>query len=214
MAPPLQNIQDPWKTKHNVKATQHAIKELLKDGTPDWVRFPQDYKQYAKETFAYDKETSDNMVREYQIEDQEQLIDFKARNVNIRSSKELILTLREAGVPCVAIYNGWPGQAGLWAFVPTNHGPDVRYITYIQIPAMIEWDVLRLDEHFLPAGLDYRGWRSVLVELVKKGVMTEERMHEVFGKPTDSIVSRKYRRSLYEFRHRKVHVAPKDGFNQ
>lgn len=212
MAPPLQNIQDPWKTKHNVKATQAAVKELLKAGTPDWYRFPQDYKQYAKETFAYDKETSDAMVREYQIDDQEQLIDFKARNVNIMSTKDFVMKLRDNGIPCLALYNGMPGTAGLWAIVPTDHGADVRYIAFLQTPAMIEWSVLRLDDHYLPNGEDYRGWRTVLSELIRKGAISEEKAHLIFGPPTDSIVSRRYRRTLCQFRNRKENIEVRDGF--
>lgn len=210
--PEYKHLADPYKEHHDIATTQATIKELLKDGTPDWFTHPEDYKNYAKEAFAYDKETSDNMVAEYRMEDMDILTDFAARNVNIMSTKNFILKLRDNGIRCSAMYNGMPGTAGLWAIVPTDHGPDVRYICFVQIPAMIEWSVLRLDDHNLPNGEDYRGWRTVISELIKKGAVTERRAHEIFGRPTDSIVSRRYRRTLHGFRHRTENIAVRDGF--
>jgi hypothetical protein len=67
---------------------------------------------------------------------------------------------------------------------------------------MIEWSVLRLDDHGIANGEEYRGWRTVVSQLILKGVLTEKRAHEIFGRPTDSIVSRKYRQRLWEYRHR------------
>jgi len=205
-------LADTFKRHHDLATTHQTIKELLKDGTPDWYSHPEDYKNYAKEAYAYDKEMSDGMVEEYRMEDQTELIDFKARNINIISSKDFVIKLRENGIPCLALYNGMPGTAGLWAIVPTAHGADVRYVTFLQIPAMIEWSVLRLDAHNLPNGEDYRGWRTVVCELIKRGVITEQKAHEIFGPPTDSIVSRRYRKSLFNYRHRAENVALRDGF--
>lgn len=204
--------KNPINPFHDLQTTTKTIKELLKDGTPDWFSHPEDYKNFVRENAQYDYETSRDMVLEYRMEDQEQLIDFNARNVNIIGSKEFVLKLRENGVHCIAHYNGRPGTAGLWAIVPTTHGTDVRFITEIQIPAMIEWSVLRLDEHGLPNGCDYIGWRNAVSMLIRKGVLSEERAHEIFGRPTDSIVSRRYRRTLWAHRHRKTNIPVRDGF--
>ncbi len=210
--PEYKPLDEALKPHHDTKTTQATIKELLKDGTPDWLRFPQDFKQACLEEQACNKEMSDGLVSEYKIEDQEQLIDFKARNVNILSTKEFVLKLRANGVPCLALYNGMPGTVGLWAIVPTKHGADVRSICFMQIPAQIEWSVLRLDNHGLPAGEEYRGWRTVLCELIKKGAISEEKAHQIFGRPTDSVVSRRYRRTLFQYRHRKANIETPTGF--
>ena len=204
--------QNPINPYHDLRTTTETIKQLLADGTPDWFSHPEDYKNFADESYQYDLETSKGMVLEYRMEDQDQLIDFKARNVNLMGSKDFVLRLRENGVHCIAHYNGMPGTAGLWAIVPTKHGSDVRFITSIQIPAMIEWSVLRLDAHGLPNGCDYIGWRTAVSMLIRKGVLTEERAHEIFGRPTDSIVSRRYRRTLYAHRHRRQNTEVRDGF--
>ena len=210
--PAYKELKEAYNPYHDLKTTTATIKELLKDGTPDWFSHPEDYKAFAKEAFQAEREISNSMVQEYRMDDEDILTDFKSRNINITGTKEFVLKLRENGVRCFALYNGMPGTVGLWCVVPTKNGTDVRYIAYMQKPAMIEWSVLALDDHGLPAGESYRGWRTVLCEMIKKGVLTEQRAHEIFGAPTDSIVSRRYRRTLFEFRHRKENVAPRDGF--
>jgi len=205
-------VDNPWKEKHDLKTTKATIKELLKGGTPAWVSRPEDFKNYARECYLADKEVSDGLVQDYKMDDQELLTDFKARNTNIMSTVSFVQKLKDNGIKCFATYNGMPQTVGLWAIVPTKQGTDVRYICYMQVPAAIEWSVLMLDKHGLPAGESYRGWRTVLSELIKKGILTQERAHEIFGPPTDSIVSRRYRRSLYEYRHRKENIEVRDGF--
>ena len=201
--PQLKPIEDPIKERHNLKVTRATIKEMLRDGTPSWFSHPEDWKQFAKESFLELKEQNDLMVREYRHGDENILCDYKSRAVNLIGAKRFVEILRENGVRCFALYNGMPGTAGLWVVVPTKTGTQLRYICYVQLPVMIEWSVLALDRHGLPAGESYRGWRTVLCELIRKGILTEERAHGIFGRPTDSLVSRRYRRTLYEFRHRK-----------
>ena len=214
MVPPNRqvSVDDPWKGRHNIKATTATIKELLKDGTPDWFSHPEDYKAFAKESFQAEQEISNGMVLGYKMGDQDILTNYKARAVNITSTREFISKLRNNGIKCFTIYNGLPQTVGLWCIVPTNHGTDVRYISFLQIPAMIEWSVLALDKHGLPAGESYRGWRTVVSQLIRKEVVTEERAHEIFGPPTDSIVSRRYRQTLWFHRHRKENIPVQDGF--
>lgn len=201
---PQVQVDNPWKEQHDIKNTQESIKKLLANGTPNWIRFPEDYRAYVKESFAAEKEVSDNQVARYKMEDQDLLIDLKARFVNIMSTKEFIRKLRINGIKCFTVYNGLPATVGLWVIVPTKQGLDAIYVSYLQVPAMIEWSILRLDRHHLPNGEDYRGWRTVLSEMIRKKVITEERAHEIFGKPTDSIVSRRYRRTLWAYRNRNV----------
>ena len=201
--PNYKQIEQPWKQHHNVQATKESIKKILSGGTPDWIRFPNDYKQFAIESYLAEKERSNSQVSEYKIEDQEELIDFKARNVNIISTQQFVKKLKDNGIKCFVCYNGLPQTIALWCIVPTVQGLDAQYTCYMQTPAMIEWSVLRLDDHGLPAGEDYRGWRTVLSQMILKGAITEKKAHEIFGRPTESIVSRRYRRTLFEFRNKR-----------
>lgn len=195
----------------NIAATQEAIREILKDGTPSWITHPSEWKNFAKEICQSQKEDNDAAVSGFRMDDQDILVDFRSRNINIISTKDFVLRLRENGVRCFALYNGLPGTVGLWCVVPTEIGSNLRYICYMQTPAQIEWSVLNLDEHGLPAGEAYRGWRTVVSQLIRRKILTEERAHEIFGHPTESIVSRRYRRTLWEYRHRKFDIPVIDG---
>jgi hypothetical protein len=62
--------------------------------------------------------------------------------------------------------------------------PAPRYVTWIQIPAMIEFSVMRFDAHGLPLAEKYRGWRTVLLELIRQGLLTERDVNRVFGEAT------------------------------
>lgn len=190
---------DPIKSRHDVAATKDAVKALLANGTPNWVKWPQDYKNFALESIQEEKEMSDEQVAGYKMEDQHVLTNAVARKVNPMGTRDFILKLRKNGVRCFTIDNGMPQTVGLWAMRPNSIKP--VYIAYCQIPAMYEWSLLRLDEHGLPAGERFRGFRTVLAQLIVKKVLTEKKAHEIFGKPTDSINGRRYRETLYNFRN-------------
>lgn len=199
--PGLTTVDDPIKSRHDLKTTRQSIKAILANGTPNWVRWPNDYKAFVRESFAAEKESSDDQVRHFRMEDQDFLIDVKSRKVNIKRTRDIIKTLRDNGVRCFTVQNGHPQQVGIWC-CPSN-SDEMVYVCYLQVPYMCEWSVLRLDRHFLPNGEDFRGWRTLIVQLVEKGILTEQKAHKIFGAPTDGMVSRRYRRSLFFYRNRK-----------
>jgi hypothetical protein len=193
-------VEAPIKSAHDMTTTRSTIKHLLSGGTPDWVKHPEDYRAFVKESFQASKEASDFLVRGYKMENQDILTNEKARMVHPIRTRDFIAKLRRNGVKCFTFMNGWPPKTvALWAVKP---GTDrCVYIAFMQVPAMWEWSVLRLDKHFLPNGEAYRGWRTVLAQLVLKGVMTEHQAHKVFGKPTDGEVSRIYRHTMWNARN-------------
>lgn len=200
--PPLQNVDDPWKERHNLKVTRETIKKLLSGGTPNWFKWPKDYKAFAQEAVLADREVSQKMAYRYKMEDQELLLNEIARKVNPISTRDFIEKLRNSGIKCYTIDNGFPpATVALWAFKPnTDH---VVPVCYLQVPAMYEWSVLRLDHRGIPSGEAFRGWRTVEVQLIEKGIISEARAHEIFGRPSDGPVSRRFRKSLYWFRNRR-----------
>jgi len=200
--PPLQNLESPWEGHHDLKTTRETIQKLLAGGTPNWYRWPKDYRAYAQEAVLADKEVSAQMAARYMMEDQELLINEVARKVNPIRTRDFIEKLRNAGVKCYTIDNGFPpATVALWAFKPgSDH---VVPVCYLQTPAMYEWSVLRLDKRGLPNGEAYRGWRTVEVQLVEKQIISEDRAHEIFGRPVDGSVSRRFRSTLHWFRNRR-----------
>lgn len=200
-------LNDPWKERHNVAATQQSIKELLADGTPHWVRFPEEYKSYVQEAFAQEKQISDDMAVQYRWDDQDILSDAKSRMVNPMHVIEFVQKLETNGVKCEVRYCGMPQTIGLWC-QPQNTTSKFRYVCYLQVPAMYEWSVMRLNRHNIPDGEDYRGWRTAVVQLVKKDVLSEREAHRIFGVPSPNERSSRYFRSLWEKRNGQPYVEP------
>lgn len=200
--PHLLHTDDPLKSTNPVttRQTQAVIKEMLKDGTPDWFTHPEDYKHWAREAYLADKEKSDDQVAEYRDANEAVLTDFDASFVNIIGTKDFMNKLRANKVRCWSHDAGMPKTMGLWVSMPGIKDP--IYITFMQVPAMPEWDIMRLDEHYLPDGLDYRGWRSVVYELINKKILTEQKAHEIFGAPTGDRACL-YRRNLWKLRNGK-----------
>jgi hypothetical protein len=192
-------VDDPIKSRHDLKTTRESIKALLANGTPDWVRWPSDYKAFVKESFAAEKEASNEMVEGYKIDGQDILTDEKPRKVHPIATREFVKKLRDNGVRCFTVDNGLAGTVALWA----ARGQQMVYICFLQVPAQYEWSVLRLDSHNLPAGERYRGWRTVLAQLIVKEILSEEKAHQIFGRPQGGVISSRYRRTLWNFRNGK-----------
>lgn len=207
--PPLQVLDDPWKSHVDLKTSKETIKKLLAGGTPNWLRWPNDYKAFAQESLAADREVTQRMALRYKMEDQEQLTNELARKVSPWRTRDFIDHLRRNGIRCYTIDNQYPpGCVALWSFKPgTDH---VVPVCYLQTPAMVEWSILRLDHRGLPNGESYRGWRTVEVQLIEKGIVSETEAHKIFGHPVDGPVSRRFRQSLYWFRNQR----PQDEADQ
>src|SRR5258708_17905985 len=164
--PPLQKLANPWEGRSDLKTTRETIKKLLAGGTPNWFKWPKDYKAMAQEQYLADREVSELMTRRYKMEDQDLLLNVLSRKVNPIRTRDLIHKLPDAVVKCYTIDNGFPpSTVGLWAFKP---GTDyVVPVCYLQVPAMYEWSVLRLEKRGMPSGESFRGWRRVDAQLVE-----------------------------------------------
>ena len=191
--PEYKEIADIQSGGMNNSTTKESIKQLLAGGTPDWVKHPEDYKNFVKESFAAEKEMSDQQVESYKMMGQDILSDEKPRKVHIITTRDFIKKLRDNGVRCFTVDTGLAGTVGLWA----ARGTQMVYVCYLQIPCMYEWSVLRLDAHNLPNGERFRGWRTPIAQLILKDILSEEKAHKIFGKPTGGIVSSIYRKTLW-----------------
>ncbi|HEV1286534.1 MAG TPA: hypothetical protein VNU44_14530 [Bryobacteraceae bacterium] len=78
--------------------------------------------------------------------------------------------------------------------------PAPRYASWVQIPAMIEYSVMRFDEHGLPTREKFRGWRTVLLDLIRQGFLTERQANWVFGEPRGP-AARRWQEILQSFRN-------------
>jgi hypothetical protein len=181
----------------------HFIKELLKGGTPDWIRFPHHYKAMVQEWHKQAHEELLRECRDYRADDQDTLSNPAGRRVNIMPAATFMRKLRTAGLTCFSHDSSLQdGSASLFVLMPSLEGGCFEPICSIQVPLMWEWSLLRIDPRTnLPTGFRDIGWRSAVACMIKKGVFTEERAHQIFRAPRVSIISRRYRRMLYEYRN-------------
>lgn len=208
---PGSDVENPWQERHDVAATSEAIGRMLAGGTPNWVRFPHEYKSMAKESFQSHREDSERMAVQYKWADQAVLTDKAARRVHGITTRDFIeKKLRANGIKCGVMASSWVGPGGLptvalWATPPkrTDH---LRFVCYMDVPMMYEWSVLKLDQYGIPSGEESRGWRTVAVQLVEKEIITEAQCHQIFGAPPANKLSDRYYRSLWEKRHGKPYL--------
>lgn len=199
----LKNVEDPIKEYHDIQATQQSIQKMLAGGTPNWVKWPEDYKDFAREEFLSHKENSEKMAGQYAMDDQAKLTNRAARMVNPMSTRDFIARLRQNGVKCFTVDNQFPpGTVALWC-LPPKQNMKARYVCYLQIPAMYEWSVLKLDRLGKPIGEAFRGWRTVGVQLIEKEILTEYQFHKIFGAASTNPIFDRYHTSLWEIRNRK-----------
>jgi hypothetical protein len=187
----------------DVKKTQQFIGELLKDGTPDCFAHPEDYKSYREEANQADKEHSNEMAKAYRMEDQDILTDEDSSLVNFTNVNRFIGILRSNGIAC-KVYQDRPQTCGLYAVRPGYEGLGYQFVTSMQVPVMPEWGLLHEEEHGVPNGEAAIGWRQVLVKLVTTRIVSEEKIHEIFGEPVSTRRSNRYRRTLHAFRNGRI----------
>lgn len=145
------------------------------------------------------KEISDESVEGYKFEGQDILLDEKSRLVNGISVKDFMLKLLKIRKFFLTDSN-FPGMLGLWVGQEFNE-ENSKFVCAIQQPTMPEWSVIRLDAHNLPVNFRYKGWRTVLVQLVREHIITEDQAHQLFGLPENNSNSKLYRQQLYQIRN-------------
>ncbi len=92
------DVENPFNERHDVDATHESIQRMLAGGTPNWVKWPHEYKSYVKESFAAEKEISDKMASAYKWDDQDILTNRQARMVNAMSTRAFVKKLNDAGI--------------------------------------------------------------------------------------------------------------------
>ena len=99
-------------------------------------------------------------------------------------------------------YNNWTTGDGLVGLNVIYRGQP-KYICAVQLGMMPEYETLRVNEWGLPGRSKYRGWRTVLLNLMDAGAITEEDADRVFGKATGP-ESGPYLKACYQKRNRRV----------
>lgn len=133
--------------------------------------------EQTKEELARRKEENDYKAREYQWVKPSEYADHGPRMGRIMHSSKLITILRAMGLKCW--YRQHPQAQKLTLLVLERGARNVG--CWVQGGYMPEFSIMRFDEHGVPLDEAYRGWRTVLMQLALKGLISERKINEVFG---------------------------------
>ena len=161
--------------------------------------------QEAEETLARERELSNAVAAQYRWVTKEEYGDIEPRIGRIMHSTVFLQKLKNCG------FKGWYAEHPMkdrYKLILDKKGfglTEGEYVCWLQAGFTTEFTVMRFDEHDIPLDERYRGWRTPLLQIQLKGILTEEQVEKEFGKAVGP-ASKRYNKTLYEFRNRKVKV--------
>lgn len=186
------------------KNVREFVKGVLKHGTPRWLSHPRDYTSMVNEWIAKVKQDLRDECDAYRSNEQDELSDPRGRRVNMMAAAVFMRKLRTEGKLTCYSHDSQlkDGSASLFVLLPTQDGGVFVPQASLQVPLMWEWTTMRIDPNTgLAMGYRDIGWRSAVCSLIRNGALTEERAHQIFGKPREFSGSRFYRATLFESRN-------------
>jgi hypothetical protein len=122
------------------------------------------------------------------------------RRGRLMNHRQFIHKLRSAGIQCW--YNAEPfqGLIGLRAMRRGYEQLGLQFVCAVKLGWTTEYDFFNYDRYGVELNRKFVGWRSVLLQLIAKGILTEKQAHKTFGEPYLNEASLLYRRSLYQMR--------------
>ena len=83
------------------------------------------------------------------------------------------------------------------------HGQTAKYMGYITIGPMPEYNEYEFDSRDVMQRASRIGWRDVLLRFIKNGILTEEQCNQEFGPPSGFADSTYWYKKLHQFRNSK-----------
>ena len=157
----------------------------------------------TQEVLAQLHEENTALSKDYQWLNQDEYKDEDHRIGRLLSYADLITMLRKADVRCFYREHIHPDKAVLW--VVNNQSEEVL-AAWVQISGLMpEYEFVNFDDKGVVTTTKRRGWRTVLLQMILKGLITEETVNKHFGRAIGP-ASQRYNSTLYAWRNRKVEV--------
>jgi hypothetical protein len=190
------------------RSTKTYDEELTPEETdPEMIQAMADYasrvsdaeaSNQTKEELCRLKEGSAEQAKEYQWLTPEEYKNEGDRVGRIMHSVVFLNKLQKAGVNCW--YRTHPQKGKVTLFVQRLAlEPEVG--CWCQLGFAPELSVMRFDDHGVPLAEKYRGWRTSLLQLILKGIISEKKANEIFGKPSTTPAFHRYNSTLQSFRN-------------
>ena len=125
---------------------------------------------------------------------------IEERTGRILHSSEFINILRKAGIRCW--YRDHPQVGKVTLLVQRDDGRDDGFevACWCQLGFTTELSVMDFDEHGIPLAEKFRGWRTCLLQMLLKGLITEEKINKYFGPPKNSPAWDRYNSLVHSLR--------------
>ena len=151
------------------------------------------------------RELNYNASQNQRAEHQEELYDDLARIGKPLFSSDLMRVLADL-IPNMYVTDGnIVGDLAVFKTYgcPQAHldGRTFEYMFYVPTGLLPEFSQYEFNDRNVMLREKQRGWRTVLLRLIKSKMITEQTAHKVFGCP-DSPAASRYLRELYKFRNR------------
>jgi hypothetical protein len=153
----------------------------------------------TQEILAENEEINEEIAKQYQWLNQNDYADVEARIGKVMSHAEFINKLRSAGLSCWYVTHPHADKATLiWS---KNGIAPSEVACWVQLGQMPELSIMNFDNYGAPLAERRRGWRTPLLQLILKGIISEEKANEVFGKPRQDAAFARYNSTLQSFRN-------------
>jgi hypothetical protein len=156
----------------------------------------------TQEEFCRQKELADAAAEDYKWVRQEDYEEEDARIGQVMHSTTLLKKLSEqCGLNCWYAAHGQKGRLTLR--VDTSHGTLPGEVgCWVQSGFMPEYSIANFDDHGVILQEAYRGWRTVILQLIVKSMLNADAAVRVFGEAYGP-ASERYNSILYGLRNRK-----------
>lgn len=185
------------------KEMQQKLSKELEEEVAEYAKHHYDPAQssnQAKEELHKQREINQEIAKDYQWATPEEYEDIEQRIGRVMHHAVFISLLRKAGVTCW--YTQHPHIQKAVLIVPGKTGePEVA--AWVQQGFMPELSIMNFDDKGVPLDERRRGWRTVALQLILKGIITEDKANEIFGKPKQTSAFDRYNSTLFEFRKRR-----------
>lgn len=152
----------------------------------------------AKEELHRQREINDEISKEYRWLTPEEYADLEQRIGQVLTHAQFITILRKMNVECWYRDHPHPDKATL---VVLREGRGLETACWVQLGFMPELSIMRFDEHGIPVNERRRGWRTCLLQLLLKGIVSEREANKMFGHPKQTDAFHRYNSLLQAFRN-------------
>ena len=159
--------------------------------------------QEAEEALARERELSNAVAAQYRWVTKEEYGDIEPRIGRIMHSSVLLHKLKTE-----CHLNAWYAEhilPGRLKLIVKQAGKEPEFAVWVQEGFTSEFTIMKFDEHDVPLDERYRGYRTVLLQLIMKSLISEEDVLKAFGSAIGP-ASVRYNSTLYEWRNRRVKI--------